>query len=525
MDPLRESAEAAGTAVFDPSGSGGAHCVTNALHESPDRAQSWHGERASKSEETDLTSLLQSMEMLGMEASTGSEMTEQQQEEEEGEHGSEYDEGLEKLSTMDKQDLFNEMFPTIKAFDISYTLKKNGDNFGRTVEDLLNQVFFKEVQEIYGDGEIATKGIDAFIDGANGTTKGRKGKAKRKTQAKLLRRTSSTPALLGDKSTNSPSSPFPGLSKWDLGKKDVEFITQRTYLSPQAVSSQYHISGASLPKTIVAILASNPIENPHIGDPTDPVLDDHAAELGRDFPTLSSSHLHSLIHLTYPSTTSAHELAIAVTTTPTAPINHHGGIQLIPLYQRPHLSSSSDPSAPSQQTSAPSIPLSHPTALALASTYMTARSTAFAQASAAYRKSRSSPLIGAAAGYYSQIGRDAATSVQKYNAAAADALVEAQSSASELDLHGVGVKDAVRIAKMKVEGWWEGSGRADWRKAARGPGAEGYRVVTGVGRHSESGRARLGPAVGGMLVREGWKVEVGTGVLVVTGRARKGRFS
>jgi hypothetical protein len=31
----------------------------------------------------------------------------------------------------------------------------------------------------------------------------------------------------------------------------------------------------------------------------------------------------------------------------------------------------------------------------------------------------------------------------------------------------------------------------------------------------------LGPAVGKMLIREGWKVEVGNGVLVVTGVARR----
>lgn len=49
----------------------------------------------------------------------------------------------------------------------------------------------------------------------------------------------------------------------------------------------------------------------------------------------------------------------------------------------------------------------------------------------------------------------------------------------------------------------------------------GFRIVTGKGTHSEGGRGRLGPAVGGMLVREGWRVEVTEGVVAVTGRARK----
>lgn len=108
----------------------------------------------------------------------------------------------------------------------------------------------------------------------------------------------------------------------------------------------------------------------------------------------------------------------------------------------------------------------------------------------------------------------------KYNAAAADALAARQSSESGVDLHGLGVRDAVRIARERVQGWWERSGRGEWVGTRKGGGGE-FRVVTGVGRHSEGGRGRLGPAVGGMLVREGWKVEVGTGVLVVSGRARK----
>ena len=95
-----------------------------------------------------------------------------------------------------------------------------------------------------------------------------------------------------------------------------------------------------------------------------------------------------------------------------------------------------------------------------------------------------------------------------------------QSSGSECDLHGVSVKDGVRIARDRVEAWWEGGGR-EWARAGKVQGGGGYRVVTGVGRHSEGGKGRLGPAVGGMLVREGWKVEVGEGVLVVRGRVRR----
>lgn len=49
----------------------------------------------------------------------------------------------------------------------------------------------------------------------------------------------------------------------------------------------------------------------------------------------------------------------------------------------------------------------------------------------------------------------------------------------------------------------------------------GFRIITGVGRHSHDGTSRLGPAVGKMLAREGWRVEVGEGVLTVTGVVRR----
>lgn len=71
-----------------------------------------------------------------------------------------------------------------------------------------------------------------------------------------------------------------------------------------------------------------------------------------------------------------------------------------------------------------------------------------------------------------------------------------------------------------MQAWWEGSGRAEWVGTGKGEEGERFTIVVGLGRHSEGGRGRLGPAVGGMLRREGWRYEVGTGVLVVSGRVR-----
>ena len=48
----------------------------------------------------------------------------------------------------------------------------------------------------------------------------------------------------------------------------------------------------------------------------------------------------------------------------------------------------------------------------------------------------------------------------------------------------------------------------------------GFKIVTGIGSHSKNHAPRIGPAVTKMLVREGWRVEVGHGELLVTGKAK-----
>lgn len=128
-------------------------------------------------------------------------------------------------------------------------------------------------------------------------------------------------------------------------------------------------------------------------------------------------------------------------------------------------------------------------------------------------------MAGAAA-YYSAVARDASASLKQHELAAAETLVASQSRAGEVDLHGVSIKNGVRIAKDRVERWWgaEGGGEMVRQGKVTGPG---LRIVTGVGRHSEHGIGRLGPPVGAMLVRGGWKVEVTEGVVTVVGRARR----
>ncbi|KAK0514906.1 hypothetical protein JMJ35_002285 [Cladonia borealis] len=160
-----------------------------------------------------------------------------------------------------------------------------------------------------------------------------------------------------------------------------------------------------------------------------------------------------------------------------------------------------------------------PLQLPRASALLVARSNAFAQAQAAHRKSKSIPLMGGAASYYSSVARDAHATLRQHDSARANELVARQSRPGEVDLHGVSVSDATRIAKVEVEQWWEREGR-EWSREGKVM-VGGLRIITGIGRHSDGGRGKLGPAVRAMLKREDWKIEEGEGVFEVVGRVRR----
>jgi len=408
---------------------------------------------------------------------------------------SEHDAEFEALPTPAKEALLAEMFPGLKPFDISYTLKKCQSNYARTVEELLNQVFFLEEPLSDGEPQAIPRGVEGF------TQQPHKPKTKRRKKVAQGRRSSSTPAPLLDN---------PISSKWDQATADVDFLTERTYIPAKSLTSTYHKHNASLPATILA-LCSSEIQNPYL-EPDDPILESHAIDLAHAFPTLPPKHLRPIVRLTHPSTASAHDLAsvLAANLSASLPLP-----SLIPQYSRPDPSISSPTTASHSTTITTSLP-PHPPSFSsphapphshLASHY-------FSRA-AAHHASRSP-----AATYYASLARTHLSTAQAQTSAAASALAAKQSTRTSVDLHGVSVKDGVRIARERVEGWWQ-DGAAEWAREGKVQGSGRYRIIVGLGRHSEGGKGRLGPAVGGMLVREGWRVEVGQGELIVRGKARK----
>ncbi|KAL5401066.1 hypothetical protein PMIN03_011841 [Paraphaeosphaeria minitans] len=410
--------------------------------------------------------------------------------------------------TPTKEALLAETFPTLRLEFVTYTLKKCGDDFEKATDELLNHVYFHDVSGSPGEEVPVVKGIDAFSEEHHLPQRGKKGKKKKQKRVDLYNVTSAS----NSESDLSPTAPI--ANRWKDSGRDIEFLSSRTKVSVKTISSLYHANGLSLAGTIVA-MAKTSIADHGKEEPEARVMQP-ALDLNEEFPNIELEYAIALVRLTAPSTAYAHELAKKLTVYSSAAYVAKGGLQVIPRYVPVTLS---EPIL--ESTKLPDLaPSAAPhTAASLAA----ARSSAFNNASATYRKGRSNPLYKAAAGYYAQVGRDANAHLRAQSEADADIFVSQQSTSTVLDLHGVTVDSATRIAKQKSQAWWDGLGEAKIPGYGQGRGSvrDGFRIVTGLGRHSEGGRGKIGPAVVRALVKEGWRVEVGSGEVIVTGKAKR----
>ncbi|KAK1078841.1 hypothetical protein LTR33_006898 [Friedmanniomyces endolithicus] len=470
LDLLKESAALEEAAGFDPSGTG-AQDGAAALDK---RAESCPGTSESRTGDTDATSLSNGVSSLDLDEIVARRIPE---------HSGD-GEDLEKLDDETKLKLLHDLFgDRVSAYSLQHTLKRCNGRWGAAMEELLNHVYFDEAENSEDGSKIAKKGIDAFFAG-DAAKRGRKTKARR-NRVRSLDEARATSLPLSP-----AASPAPHANKWRSASEDVDYIASRIRISSATVASVYNEKGASVPRTIGALLKLSMEESKHI------VTDDagvaaHARDLGYDFPSVAPDYLATLVRLTHPSTSAAHELAEALTAKPRDA--NGGAIQIIPRYARPF-----DFDDMPQKSS---------------------RSKAHYSASAAHRKARSDRLMGGVAAYYGQVGREYAAMTSAASATAADELAATQSTHSQLDLHGIDVLNAVRIAQEHVEDWWSGLGerRVNGRVGA-GDRSNGYSIVVGAGRHSEGGKGKLGPAVSKALKQDGWRVESAGAVLVVKGK-------
>lgn len=296
--------------------------------------------------------------------------------------------------------------------------------------------------------------------------------------------------------------------------EDVDFICSRTSLHPQTVRSVYHESGARLSATITALATREGASYDQL-DEVDPLLELQMAEFQSEFQQVPKALLYGMLILARKIPSAAHEL-LEVMATSRADDDITQIRRVAPQYAPLDLKENT----PFEQTSSTKgstwLGPSRPSA----AVQNAAATQSFGQATSAWKKSKSNRLYGGAAAYYAEVGRERANAARALQAEEADALVFQQSSSNVLDLHGVSVQDAVRLAGSKTQDWWDGLGDSKYVSGAN-PARAGFRIVTGVGSHSKNHAPRIGPAVSKMLIREGWKIEIGHGELIVTGKSRK----
>lgn len=486
LNALRQGAIEQENAEFDPSGTGGAGFTHN------DEYSGSHSSPEESSTSLGVTSITTGLSELRWDDKT------------------DIGTDLEDMSFEEKQQYLCDMFittTTITPFTISCVLKQCKGVLCQAIDELLtlSALEHEEYQSADGQSPIP-KGIDGFL-GQQNAGRGRRGKSK-KPRTGESSRASSVPSTLNDVSNGRRN-------VWTSSDEDVDFICSRTNVAPKVVKSTYHANGASVSATIRSLSSKVSADYQNLND-LNPLLQLSVVELSQEFGFLTEPQVYGLLTIARNNPSAARELAEVLISAP-EPVQT-GKVNGFAHY-KPFIPTDEGESHASRMSS-PLVAVDPSQTRFTAASHSAAAGLAYTKAAAAYKRGKSDHLMGGVAGYYADVGREQVKAAKALNAAAADALVMSQSSPRAIDLHGVSVADAVRIANARVNIWWESLGDARYAPGGGGPAREGFRIVTGIGRHSKDGAPRIGPAVSRMLIREGWKVEVGQGETIVYGKAR-----
>ena len=406
---------------------------------------------------------------------------------------------LEHLSGPAKRKYLKDLFPGTENTKLDGILATNG-SIRAAIDELLT-IAFISTYDTYADNDgPARKGIDAFAEEYR-PDRGRKHRSKRKTRTNESSRANS----VGSSRTQTPV----GDNPW--GRGDIEFICSRTVLSSQSVSSIYHAKGANISRTIKEIAAREKTKLPTF-ELTDIIVQMQVHELREDFPQVSVSTIQALLHLARNIPSATGELIEAMINSSPADDITSGKLNGVVQYAPVKID---ETDTDWTQVTSPASNINYNANHSLAA------GQAFTQAAAAARRAKSDRFMGGAAAYYASIGHEHIKIAKAETAAAADALVNQQSTRTKIDLHGVSVSDAVRIANARTNAWWDGLGDAKFASGGGGPVRAGFQIVTGLGTHSRNNAPRIGPAVAKNLVNGGWKVQVGHGEMFVYGKVRR----
>lgn len=309
-----------------------------------------------------------------------------------------------------------------------------------------------------------------------------------------------TPTSSPQKSPISSRGSSPARSKWDALESQITFLSQSLSLSPARVRSAFHTNASSLPRTLRALLKDIPDSKVDL---------DVVGNLKMTFKNVEEDVLRKIVVGT------KHNLDVSVDLARI--LEHDKSYRTFPR----SIGNKSSRTITLDITPQPALPTvvddgegSLEDMTSLKSYYLEKRNEAFVSASQSYRRSKSDRLQSGVAAYYANLGRDYDEKYRHYSQLASNRLVNQKSSANEIDLHGVTVKDAIRIVEEAVNAWWARCEVIKERGEIKA--VECLEIIVGVGERSKGG-SKLGPAVGGWLRRNGWGFNEARGAFLVWG--------
>ncbi|KAF2398875.1 hypothetical protein EJ06DRAFT_583486 [Trichodelitschia bisporula] len=345
----------------------------------------------------------------------------------------------------------------------------------------------------------AHKGVDGFAEGI--VSPRGKGKKKHNRRSTLQTRDSSSSDLTSTTQLG---------NVWQRSGEDIHFIASRTAFPAKSIASLYEQCGRSRSKTIAHLVGE--FVAVQVEDLDDDTVICLAIELTEDNPALQFPEAIALVNLTKDQD-GARQLGRDLASEDLDSIIYADG-PIVPEYEAIKLSHPSRSPSPS-----PSAPRLAPSQLAPgqdSKSIRALRDEAFNKSRLYARRSKSDHYMAHATSYYSNQAREYNAAIKKAELAERERFAAAQTSKTELDLHDFNVSEATRLARERVEAWWEGLGERRLGGMSRGNYSP-YKIIVGLGNHSTGGRAKVGPAVEREL-RKGWKVEREQGVIWVFGK-------
>ena len=417
---------------------------------------------------------------------------------------------IDKLSDVEAFKFLRITFPGPSDSELRSVVASSGGNVRKAVDVLLNNEYIRQTETSTGrqDVNVLEDGDDEEESIWSQRRPG--GVSRPKPLSSTATKGPDFPSLGTSPTPQKSQSPYgsrsqsPIRSKWDALDTQITFLSKSLSIPPSKVRSVFHGNGSSLPRTLRELLRDVPLGR---------VDGDIVSNLKATFKDVDEDLIRKIVLGT------KHDLDTSMDLVRILEHDKYYSATLLRPSDRPAKSTYKSP--PASITLEPAGPRMvddgtgmYEDMTSLRTYYLEKRNQAFAAASQSYRQSKSDTLHSGVAAYYATLGRDYDTKYRTYSQLAANRLVASHSTSSTLDLHGVSVKDAVRIVEEAVTNWWS---RVDVvRERGEVKGVENFVIVVGKG-DKQKGGSRLGPPVAGWLRRNGWGFKEATGEFLVWG--------